>query len=436
MACSKGLSERLKEDRISQLPDLLICHILNHLRTHEVVRTSVLSSRWRSLWLSVPSLELARWKFPDFISFMSFGDRFFHSDRATCIQNVELSLDRNDASYLASWIDALTKRKIQRLSVERGFYHKMPLSLYVCETLVHLRLQWVTFVSAEFVFLPCLKTMYLNSVRYHKEATLERLVSSCPVLEDLDIFTFGGEANILRVHSQSLKRLTLVRRFSFDPTTGILIDAPQLGYLSIDDDLSESLVITNMDANCKLVLVFRSISFDEASLASQIINRFHSFLPGISKVRDMIIDLAAFKLICEYLKTKPLPRFGYMTRLHVTLCCSPLECLLTFLESFPNLKSLSLVFDYDKRSAPDETNQIIFSPVPECLLSSLEFVDFRIKTWERLVAMRLGRYFLENSAILKNLTLLTSHSRLQKSAFKELLKMPRGSTECEVVLDW
>ncbi|XP_010446085.1 PREDICTED: putative F-box/FBD/LRR-repeat protein At2g05300 [Camelina sativa] len=261
MACSKGLSERLNEDRISQLPDPLICHILNHLRTQEVVRTSVLSSRWRSLWLLVPSLEWARWKFPDFSSFKSFGDRFFHSDRVTCLQNVELSLDTNDASYLTSWIDALTKRKIQRLSVERGFYHKMPLSLYVCETL----------------------TMYLNSVRYHKEATLERLVSSCPVLEDLEIFTFGGEANILQ-------------------------------------------------------------------------------------------------LICEYLKTDPLPRFGYMTRLHVTLCCSPLECLLTLLESFPNLKSLSLVFDYDKRAAPDETNQISFSPVPECLLSSLEFVDFRIKT--------------------------------------------------------
>ncbi|EFH40515.1 predicted protein [Arabidopsis lyrata subsp. lyrata] len=53
--------------------------------------------------------------------------------------------------------------------------------------------------------------------------------------------------------------------------------------------------------------------------------------------------------------------------------------------------------------------------------------------------MKLVRYFLENSAILKNLTLsLINYSISEKSAFKEeLLKMPRGSTECEVVLlDW
>ncbi|EFH40514.1 predicted protein [Arabidopsis lyrata subsp. lyrata] len=51
-----------------------------------------------------------------------------------------------------------------------------------------------------------------------------------------------------------------------------------------------------MDTNGKLVLGFHSLDSNEASLSSYI-NRLHSFFPGISKVRDMIIYLNTFKLI-------------------------------------------------------------------------------------------------------------------------------------------
>ncbi|KAL9298932.1 hypothetical protein AtEden1_Chr2g0226471 [Arabidopsis thaliana] len=90
MSCSKGLSQSLKEDRISQLPDPL----------------------WRTLWLWVPNLELSSSKFPCFNAFLSFGNLFFDSDRASCVESLKLYLDGNDASYLKPWVDALVKRKI------------------------------------------------------------------------------------------------------------------------------------------------------------------------------------------------------------------------------------------------------------------------------------------------------------------------------------
>ncbi|KAL9277759.1 putative F-box domain, FBD domain, leucine-rich repeat domain superfamily [Arabidopsis thaliana] len=46
-----------REDRI-RLPDTLLGKILLNIRTKDVVKTSLLSSRWRSLWRSVPKLEL------------------------------------------------------------------------------------------------------------------------------------------------------------------------------------------------------------------------------------------------------------------------------------------------------------------------------------------------------------------------------------------
>ncbi|CAI9110396.1 OLC1v1010407C1 [Oldenlandia corymbosa var. corymbosa] len=44
-------------DRISDLPEAIICHILSFLPTKEVVATSFLSKSWKDQWTKVTNLE-------------------------------------------------------------------------------------------------------------------------------------------------------------------------------------------------------------------------------------------------------------------------------------------------------------------------------------------------------------------------------------------
>jgi hypothetical protein len=54
----KATKKKKPNDRISDLPNGVILHILSFLYTKHVVRTSTLSKRWRHLWKAVPVLIL------------------------------------------------------------------------------------------------------------------------------------------------------------------------------------------------------------------------------------------------------------------------------------------------------------------------------------------------------------------------------------------
>ncbi|EFH59770.1 predicted protein [Arabidopsis lyrata subsp. lyrata] len=198
-----------------------------------------------------------------------------------------------------------------------------------------------------------------------------------------------------RVHSRSLKRFCFIRSFSLRPMPSL--------------DIS---------------LRFRLWAFDERNM----------FLAWISRVRDMTICANTFKLMQLYSVFKPLPQFGYMSSLYVTLTAYDLKWFPIFLSS-PNLKSLILerIGGSFHQLSPKAMERVSISSVTECLLSSLEFVDFKSPIWELAPEMKLVWYFLENSPTLKKLTLhLKSHS-ITDDFIKKLLKIPRCSTECEVV---
>ncbi|KAL8266841.1 hypothetical protein R6Q59_004185 [Mikania micrantha] len=59
-------------DRLSNLPEDLIFKILSFMGTKHAVKTSVLSSRWRYIWASMPSLSFSIDDFQTLVKFSKF----------------------------------------------------------------------------------------------------------------------------------------------------------------------------------------------------------------------------------------------------------------------------------------------------------------------------------------------------------------------------
>lgn len=110
---------REEEDMISNLPDALISKVLSYLPTEEAVRTSVLSSRWKSLWLFISAIDLDTCTFPGGPhAFVSFMEKFLDSSSRVekpCLHKVKLTTVEDD---ITRWIDFVATPELEHLDFE------------------------------------------------------------------------------------------------------------------------------------------------------------------------------------------------------------------------------------------------------------------------------------------------------------------------------
>ncbi|KAL5054435.1 hypothetical protein RYX36_035117 [Vicia faba] len=82
------------EDRLSDLPDCIIIHILSFLNTKHVVQTCILSTRWKHLWKSIPTLILHSSRFNTLKKFDTFVSNIFTlRDSSTELHAFDLDLE-------------------------------------------------------------------------------------------------------------------------------------------------------------------------------------------------------------------------------------------------------------------------------------------------------------------------------------------------------
>ncbi|XP_010429704.1 PREDICTED: F-box/LRR-repeat protein 13-like [Camelina sativa] len=440
-------------DLISDLPDSLLCQVLLKLTTKDVVKTSILSRRWRDLWKCVPRLDLdgedffeGRWYTDSgMANCVSFVDRFLGLHRESCLESFKFSClgDGNrepDNALIWRWMSTVLDLKAKHIDYTEDAYEsaepQIPPAIYTCQNLVSLRLSRVTMSSSpEFVSLPSLRVLDLSYVEYPDHLTMETLISGCTTLETLNIDRDGyDQLPVLRVCSQSLLSFTHNQDKTIDEDsmvdTSIVIDAPRLKFLKLRDDRTASFIIKNFGClvEVDLDIVFSLSDGSNFDLPKK--NMIRNFLGSIYLVKDMIISSSTLEVIYEYSRCEPLPLFCNLSSLRVDSTHKSWEMLPNFLESCPNLKSLVLEFRHylDK-------GRINMIPGPRCVLSSLEYVKLESPLHGEEMEMKLVSFILENSPILKKLTLSVRKFRKEESVIlKELIAIPRLSSSCQVIV--
>ncbi|KAG2328965.1 hypothetical protein Bca52824_000145 [Brassica carinata] len=189
-------------DRISGLSDELLVKILLLVPTKVAVSTSILSKRWKYLWMWLPKLEFRNrhCSEPESERLQSFLDRNLPLHRAPVIESFRLELHSSHfkPENISMWVSTALSHCLRELDITRVSHSSakpivLPSNLYTCKSLVVLKLKGDILFDVPGMFsLPSLKTLVI-SVRYLSEETRQRLLSNCPILEDLVLGLRDGD---------------------------------------------------------------------------------------------------------------------------------------------------------------------------------------------------------------------------------------------------
>lgn len=244
-------------DRISELPDPVLHHILSFLPTKYAVSTSILSKRWRYLWIYIDKLDFEDDLFYSIqmnedlmFKFMDFVDNVLVHNLLN-IEKIRLLGGDCDAYRIDSWIRAAIKREVKELDM--FICPKVPLEfpscLFNCESLTVLKLNLACsdLKLPTSTCLPRLKTLRLDSVIFSDENLTHDFFFNCPALENLIMKKCGlRDIKVLHISSPRLKFLTVdcggggqnsLRRCRIKVSTRDLVSLRYYDALAIDYSL-------------------------------------------------------------------------------------------------------------------------------------------------------------------------------------------------------
>jgi len=270
--------------------DDLLVKILSLLPTKVAVTTSILSRRWKFLWLRVPKLEYdddRDTKPSNRRRFRRFIKRTLPLHRVPVLESLRLKFSTLpfQPEDIKLCVEAAVSHCVRELSIDY-YPHPykfatlpfatLPFCVYTCKSLEtlalsyailmvvprmaclpslkNLLLQGVRYVDESFQLLdeshtvcfPSLKSLHLKEVIFTDEKYLRSLLGNCPVLEELvmelDEYDTMGAVHII---VPSLKSLSL--DIDCDRSSDVVeIVAPSLEYIKLNDHSDNKYLIENM----------------------------------------------------------------------------------------------------------------------------------------------------------------------------------------------
>ncbi|XP_026423579.1 F-box/FBD/LRR-repeat protein At2g26030-like [Papaver somniferum] len=464
MSRSHGKRER-EIDRISELPEPLIHHIFSFLPIKSVVSTSVLSTKWRYIWTSIPSIDLRVWKststnpctsiYQEEVNrFMGFVDRLLsnrHDVHSPSIQKFCLYFDTYfDISRVKGWISTVLQHKVEELAFMDHKGIEFPACLFTCESLTVLEIYKSFHELPESVNFPKLKILRLN-VSLYDEHLIQKLLSNSPILEELSLDVRFCNIQYLSICGSNLKRVFFNGPLCWD--FNIHIDAPNLQSFRYSRVLANDFVLHNFSTLLAAEIVLSNTAPTDSRGRDELGCLARKLFGSLSYVKHLTISDYSLKLLSyqNHFLTN-LPSFYYLTHLEVTSAslyfgynCRDegnlprwiVGILLDFLHISPNLKSL--VFAEGFSHSESNINYSWSADfLPQCLLLHLKSIEFRGFFWNEF-EKDLVRFLMKNSKVLERVritvsgrSVLSTSSNYRKKVVNDILLFPVGSGKCNI----
>ncbi|XP_026408576.1 F-box/LRR-repeat protein At4g14103-like isoform X1 [Papaver somniferum] len=466
-----------EEDRISNLPDSIIYHILSFIYTEDAAKFSVLSKRWRSIWKSLPVLNFceschcSESNDEDSLderpsgAFIDFVDRVFrlHDDSDIPVIRFDCFSLHTSVSTIYKWIEIAVKHKVKELyikaKVEDGF--EIPPCLCTCESLTKMELQltgWDEDNCENRIRLPLdmsfprleLLHLRLEHISFRGDVNLtNRFFSSLPSLESL-IMEMGHHG----FHNTKLNiSLPKLKYFVFDcqndeSDSGVKLHAPSLASFIFSSYLS-----TKFSPQCMSSLVTADIEI-RVRREDKVVGSYDirpekkeayaqhamGFLRGIHSVKVLKFNHSFLKALggAHYiLDAQPLECYNLQhLELQTYLSRDCLHSVLYILKISPNLESLSLKIselNYDKPPVYPFCDEVNINPenmgdyldaglsLP-CIISQLKFVE--IKGLHGCVnELKFIEFLLKHATVLEKLVLACYSTEQDSLSEKRMRKV-------------
>uniref|UniRef100_A0A1D1XL97 F-box/LRR-repeat protein 13 n=1 Tax=Anthurium amnicola TaxID=1678845 RepID=A0A1D1XL97_9ARAE len=429
-------------DRISELPDVVLHHILSFLSTTEVLKTAFLGRRWRYLWTHIPTIHFDEEKFSTLESngkFVNFVDNILNSYNAISMQKFYLlSSSFISMQSIERWFSFAADWNVKEINVQVSNRGPYTIKLPRCESVrvlsLEFQLQDVEFCSGTFSSLE-----FLSLERVLLDDNIGDVISkACPRLKTLHLLRCQG-INSLRIGGLVLEDLKIERCVGLDTLS---ISGYQLQSLCVQDSFDYRSGSSCVDISAPNLQTFKWLDFvvscfsmkNAPSLNHAHICLLFDFYPVaivdyLQKATKLLCNLLCascltIEMVCFWdvstqknlLERLPVTLRNNIKQLIVWLDCDDayvfggISCLL---ESCPRLESL-LVNIVDHQTHRAITNEFPDMPVsdkhwryPNSSLDHLADVkirEFKGKEYE----IEFVKFLLEYARALKGLIIILS----------------------------
>ncbi|CAA0822395.1 Unknown protein [Striga hermonthica] len=221
-------------DRISELPEPIIHHIFARLKCfRDVVRTSILSKKWKNTfdsyltfefderWFRVPKAvgkhkrikarELQKKKFKGYVN-RSIEMRL---NPVPCIDKFRLYVNNVDIRLndcMQCWVHAAVDKNVKELDIQvntNGKYFSLPSAVLLSTSIASLKLSGYLSLGSTSLGMSNLRELSIKGSLRINEAVIQQFEKCCPLMEDLRLVHCNGIYVISFLSLMKLRRVEL-----------------------------------------------------------------------------------------------------------------------------------------------------------------------------------------------------------------------------------